>query len=83
MKMYKSKTWQHEITREESNAILFDVKIFEYEWHRTGKRAAVKDPLYNQNYKFEIYTVEINGETHEFAAGEFSNGVWGFYLFKF
>lgn len=43
----------------------------------------VRDPLYGQEYKFPIYTVIINGQEQEFAAGEFSNCVWGFYLLKY
>jgi len=29
-----------------------------------------------------VYTVNIDGESHSFVAGEFSNCIWGFYLFK-
>ena len=31
---------------------------------------------------FEVWQVEIDGQIHRFAAGEFSNCVWGFYLEK-
>ena len=81
MKMYKSKTWQHQITCFEGNGILFGVNIFDYEWTQTGERVLVKHPHYNQHHNAPIYTVNIDGELHRFAAAEFSNGVWGFYLF--
>ena len=83
MKMYKARTWQHEITGIDGNVILFGVNIFDYEWNETGESTSVRDPLYNQEYKFPIYTVNIDEELRSFAAGEFSNCVWGFYLFKY
>lgn len=39
----------------------------------------VLDPLYKQPHKMWVYRVLIGEEEHEFAAGEFSNCVWGFY----
>ena len=76
MKMWKQKTWQHEITGIDGNTILFGVNIFDNQWKTTGQRVKVRDPLYSQEYKFPVYTVVINGEEHEFVAGEFSNSVW-------
>ncbi|WP_418204034.1 hypothetical protein [Bacteroides sp.] len=83
MKMWKQKTWQHEITGIDGNTILFGVNIFDYQWKTTGQRVKVRDPLYSQEYKFPVYTVVINGEEHKFVAGEFSNCVWGFFLLKY
>ena len=83
MKMWKKKTWQHEITGVDGNTILFGVNIFDYLWETTGQRVTVRDPLYGQEYKFPVYTAVINGEAHEFVAGEFSNCVWGFFLLKY
>ena len=83
MKMRKEKAWQHEITGADGNTKLFGVNIFEYEWKRTGEKIEVKDPLYGQEYRFPVYTVMINGQEYEFAAGEFSNSVFGFYIRKF
>lgn len=83
MKAWKAKTWQHEITGSDGNVMLFGVNIFEYEWKETGRTVRVCDPLYGQEYKFSVYTVNINGENQEFAAGEFSNCIWGFYLLKY
>ena len=56
---------------------LFGVNIFDYAWQTTGKRIKVKDPVYHQDHTFEVRQVEIGGQIHRFAAGEFSNCVWG------
>lgn len=55
MKVYKKKTWQHEITGLDGNTILFGVNIFAYEWIWTGERADVPDPLYGQKYDIQKY----------------------------
>jgi len=83
VKIYKEKTWQHEITGFDGNAKLFGVNIFDYKWERTGQCVAVKDPLYGQDYRFPIYKVIIENQEFEFAAGEFSNCVYGFYIKKY
>ena len=83
MKIRKAKTWQHEITGIDGNAILFGVNIFDYEWKEVDKTVKVRDPLYGQEYAFCVYSVTINGQEYEFAAGEFSNCVWGFYVLKY
>lgn len=83
MKVLKRKTWQHEKTGFDGDTILFGVNIFDYEWKSTGEFAKVRDPLYGKEYKFCIYTVMVNGQEQKFAAGEFSNCVWGFYVFRF
>lgn len=83
MKRWKEKTWQHEITGVDGNTILFGVNIFDYKWESTNQSVMVRDPLYGQEYKFSVYKVIINGQEYEFAAGEFSNCVWGFYILKF
>ena len=76
-------TWQHETTGIQGDVTLFGINIFEREWHETGEHISVRDPLYQQNYKFPVYVVNVNDEPHQFAAGEFSNNVWGFYTLKY
>lgn len=83
METRKEPTWQHEITGVDGNTTLFGVNIFDYKWKRTHESVIVHDPLYGQEYKFPIYTVKIHGRQHTFAAGEFSNCVWGFYTLKY
>ena len=74
--------WEYEKMGIEGRCTLFGVNIFDYSWKNTGRRAKVQDPAYHQNFTFEVWQVEIDGQIHRFAAGEFSNCVWGFYLEK-
>lgn len=83
MKILKSKTWHFAGAGQDGYVILFGKNIFDYRWNNTHKSVTVKDPLYNQDHRFGIYEVEIDGEIHKFAAGEFSNGIWGFYIYKY
>ena len=76
------KMWQHEITGVDGNSILFGVNIFDFEWTRTGEKIDIVDPLYGQKYRFPVYKVFIREREYKFAAGEFSNSVFGFYVQK-
>jgi len=64
----------------DGNCILFGVNIFDFEWSDTGKDIEVLDPAYQQKHMATVYNVEIKGKTMAFAAGEFSNCVYGFYV---
>ena len=79
MKAWKAPSWQYVASGVEGNAELFGVPIFALPWNPTHRKVDVTDPVYHQPYCFEIYTVTIAGEEKTFAAGEFSNGFWGFY----
>ena len=83
MKMWKEKTWQHEVTGFDGNVTLFGVNIFDYEWKDAQQSVRIRDPLYGQEHQFHVYTVMVDGQEQKFAAGEFSNCVWGFYLLKY
>ena len=83
MKILKSKTWQFASDGQEHEIVLFGKHKFEYKWESTGKSVTVKDPLYHQDHRFRVYTVNIDGKVHTFAAGEFSNCIWGFYTYKY
>jgi hypothetical protein len=72
--------WEYVITGIEGNCQLFDINIFDYEWENTGNRIKVKDPAYGQEHIMTVYMVKINEKVYTFAAGEFSNMIWGFYL---
>ena len=74
--------WEYETYGPDGQCKLFGVNIFNYDWQTTGKRVKVQDPIYHQDHTFEVWQVEIDGQIHRFAAGEFSNCVWGFYLEK-
>jgi hypothetical protein len=83
MKTWKQQTWQQETVSVDGNCRLFGVNIFDYEWIDTGKKATVREPNSNKTRSYDIFQVIINGEKHEFAAGELSNCVWGFYLLHY
>ena len=44
-----------------------------------GEQAHVTDPVYGRQHIFNVYFVQDGEERIEFAAGEFSQGEWGFY----
>ncbi|MGV4413293.1 hypothetical protein [Chryseobacterium sp. T1] len=56
-----------------------NINIWDKKWNNTGEKINIKDPLYNQNYTFEVYEIENNGKRILFSAGEFSNNIWGIY----
>ena len=73
-------SWKFETSGLDGQCKLFDVNIFDYDWKSIGKRVKVQDPIYGQDHIFEVWQAEIGGQIRCFAAGEFSNCVWGFYL---
>ncbi len=83
MQRLLTRTWKYQTMSVDGNAKLFGVNIFDYEWKSTGKEVIVRDPSYKQEHKVTVYTVDIEGKKYQFAAGEFSNCVWRFYLYKF
>ncbi|RYE00357.1 MAG: hypothetical protein EOP50_03785 [Sphingobacteriales bacterium] len=56
------------------------LNIWEYDWSNTRKTVTVKDPIYGESHVMQIYEITDNDKTVKFAAGEFSNLVWGIYL---
>ena len=79
MKMWKSKSWQLETTGIDGITKLFGVNIFDYQWVDTKQRVQVSD----LSYEVPVYTIMVDNVQYEFAAGERSNCVWNFYLYKF
>ena len=55
------------------------INVWDHEWRMTGRRAEVIDPRHGQHFTFEVWVISLDGRTVEFAAGEFSNGMWGLY----
>ncbi len=64
----------------ENNCELFGIDIFDYDWASDWEKVVVTDPMYGQEHTFTVWHVNVKSEIYTFAAGEFSNGVWGFYL---
>lgn len=72
--------WNHiKTTQEKEEVLIKNINIWDYKWNTNDEFAFVTDPLYGQPYLATIYGISINSEIIEFAACEFSNGVWGIY----
>ncbi len=57
------------------------VNVWAHTWNdMPGQLAEIKDPLYQQSFSFNVYTINAGPQKIIFAAGEFSNTVWGFYV---
>jgi hypothetical protein len=46
----------------------------------TTAKADTKGNLTAQEVVMSVYSLEARGKSIRFAAGEFSNGVWGFFV---
>lgn len=55
------------------------VDFWQAKWVEDG-RAHLREPVYGEQRLIPTWYVELNGRRHAFAATEFSNGVYGFYL---
>jgi hypothetical protein len=56
------------------------VNVWSCGWRATGAKADITDPLYGAKYQFPIYEAGTPPKVIRFAASEFSNTVWGFYI---
>ena len=56
------------------------VNPWEQSWKSTDEIADVRHPAYpTQVHDVSVYVMTVEGRDILFAAGELSNGVWGFY----
>jgi len=55
------------------------VDIWKYEWKYIGERAKVKDCQYYEERTVNVYEINADNKTIKFAAGEFSNMVYGIF----
>ena len=60
MKMWKSKSWQLEVTGVDGNVQLFGVNIFDYDWVDTKNRVEVNDFSYLNKQDNILYIGETN-----------------------
>jgi hypothetical protein len=75
--------WQFvSIGFENDQASLDGLNPWQLEWHELDETPIiVPHPSYpSQRHSMEIYELHANNKIVKFAAGEFSNGVWGFYI---
>ena len=77
------KSWKHEASGTQGNVTLFGVNIFSCGWELTGKTARVQHPNHGHDFKFPVYSVDIDGRQKEFAAGQMNHSVWSFFLPKY
>jgi len=58
------------------------IQIWQEPWRHTGEGALqLPHPSYqHQRHRFDIYEIGPEASPVRFAAGELSNGVWGFYV---
>ena len=72
--------WRHIATCVEGQPVLVDgVDVWKHKWRQTGADAEIEDPIHGQGFVFHIYALTAGHRQVEFAAGEFSNGVWGIF----
>jgi hypothetical protein len=75
--------WTHAGVSYGSNDFLLEgVDVWAQKWEPVPSvpEAAVTDPLHGQPFRFTVYRiVAAGGREIVFAAGEYSNNVWGFY----
>jgi len=73
--------WRFEKTVSDGEVCEIDgTNIWDYKWEDTGEKIKVKDPVYSKFYRLEVYKIQNDTIDITFAAGEFSNCVWGIYL---
>ncbi|MBB6464125.1 hypothetical protein [Flammeovirga kamogawensis] len=73
--------WKHKATIIDGQTFkLKELNIWDYQWEDTGNSIQIKDPMYGKDYKLNIYRIVKENIKIQFAAGEFSNCVWGIYL---
>lgn len=74
-------TWVYEGATTEGESLRIDgIDVWAHAWRRVQDApVTVVDPHYGQQHEFHVYTIEHGGVCCRFAAGEFSNGIWGFY----
>jgi hypothetical protein len=57
-----------------------DLWMHERQWVSSHERIVVSHPCHpSERHTMFVHTLEVDGRAIKFAAGEYSNGVWGFY----
>jgi len=55
------------------------LNIWDHKWESKGEKIQVKDPVYGETHSMDVYQIEKDNLKIRFAAGEFSNCIWGIY----
>jgi len=76
-----SRNWIfHKSVTDGEELLLEGLNIWSYNWKDMHQHIIVKDPIYQEEHVMLIYDINDVNKTVRFAAGEFSNMVWGIYL---
>lgn len=57
-----------------------EINVWDFKWVETGEKIKINDPVYGKFYSLDVYKMQNDNVDVLFAAGEFSNCVWGIYL---
>jgi len=57
-----------------------NVNIFDLEWKKDGETVELKDVAHAMKRKFDVCSVNINGNEFKFAVCEIAQGVFNFYI---
>ena len=56
-------------------------QVWLVEWERVPEQSAeIRDPAHGKPFRFPVYRARLGAWAVTFAAGEFSAGVWGFFV---
>ena len=57
------------------------ISVWAHKWRQaSAEPVIVQDPHHGQIFRFHAYEITIGSQRAVFAAGEFSNGIFGFYV---
>lgn len=56
------------------------IRVWEHSWGPSLGRVEVTDPRHHRRFQANVYEIRADGAVARFAATEFSNGVWGFFV---
>lgn len=77
----KSEEWEFHSSVVDGDRLELDgLNIWDHDWIDIHLHVNVKDPIYDEDHTMNIYEISVKNTTVRFAAGEFSNMVWGIYL---
>ena len=67
---------------EDDGVVLRGIGVWRHEWQDEEERSiTVAHPSYRQQrHSLSVYSISTETQYLKFAAGELSNGVWGFFL---
>ena len=72
--------WKFAASSVDGQSLLIDgIDVWVHRWKDTNEHVVVTDPKYHQEFVFSVFEIRDGEHIVRFAAGEFSNCIWGFY----